>query len=95
MTKQEKEFRKVHEFFDKHEWVFIPAREMGVYEKAITNDRRVCKQCMKVQFRYGYSSIWSRGAEEWYTETSALAIDAIRKVLKDSPNGFKDSYQGP
>ena len=77
--KAKQDLQDLHDILDIHEWTYFAASDLSKHEKAVSNNRRMCEKCGKVQWSYG-AEYAQHGNEEWNNDGSALARVAIEKV---------------
>ena|ERR1035437_797807 len=67
---------EVHEALQSHEWLTISGKAIKSIEPAVSNDRRICLSCDRIEWDY-----WNGEEENWKLDDSGLARRAIDEYI--------------
>ena len=81
LTEKENKTRVLHDALGNHDWVYIHARYLRLFDTAISNDRRVCLGCKRIEYEYGFLG-WK---DAWLEDRSPLACHHIDDILEAFP----------
>lgn len=83
--KHDKDTVTLHSFLNIHEWEYVDAAEISAHEKAVSNQRRMCVGCGRIEWTYGNDATYEpngRSDDDWYEDRSALAAKHVVAILK-------------
>lgn len=91
-TEKQRKIEEVHESLQSHDWLVISGKQLNMFEPAVTNDRRLCLSCERIEWSFPNldddrwvldASGLARGPIDLYIQAIYNRIEAIRTQDND------------